>query len=107
MGPPRWSGPPGSRRPGTNLESSSDPRSRTVNGCVGFRLGSGPEIAVDVAAAWKTGRKYAPSPPRPARTKPRTTTHARCIRDSDAPPQATFEDCRKPVQARPGALVLR
>src|SRR5947207_10658095 len=57
------------RRSGMNFESSSEPSSKTVNGCVGgsmgFRLGRPSEMVVEFAAVWNTGRKYAPRPPIP------------------------------------------
>src|SRR5438445_11446706 len=72
------------RRSGTNLESSSEPSSRTVNGWLGvltgFRLGGAAGPADDeLAAVWKRGRTSAPNPPAPAGTNPSTTIHARGI----------------------------
>src|SRR5579859_3722768 len=62
-------------RSGGNFESSSDPSRSTVKGWVGawmgLRFGKAPATVpelteVELAAVWKTGRKYAPRPARPA-----------------------------------------
>src|SRR5690348_2214386 len=89
-------------RSGGNLESSSEPSSSTVNGCVGaftgFRFGIAAGPVVEVAAVWKTGRKYAPSPPRPASTNPSATIQARVIRASGPPPQQRLNAAKNPCQ---------
>ena len=76
----------------------------SVGALMGFRFGRPSFADVEFTAAWKTGRKYAPSPPRPAITKPSATIQIRGIEASGPPREQTLEAAQRPVRGRIGTL---